>query len=412
MGPPPRPPIICYDLQPSSNSRRMSHVRSYGPSTGITKTPKVTLIPKTCNSFVADTTCWGSQALSPSESDGETPVKQPSPNPPKRTHMPTRASTILNERLQNKQYPDPAYNGYNTRLSQTSNMVSKTHSYRSADSPFAEVSKLNQPSSIKARHAYGQKLRLEAEERERRIENKKAQLAMQARLEEISAQLESAKRVHDNLLKTFGMSHNAAKYIQKQDQDYAKLRRKVDEFAETRAKELGRRVQQMKQFHQMQRVADEKAETRRKRDVSKLIHFRQGLSSTLNSESSTSQSTPTISPESSSSHMSSIFSPVNRNDTKSQTTIKSSPKKPSPAKFICLSRPKAPTTPEHLPETRPACNREPIDFSFYKPNPLEQQTLEITDMEFFNRVEDKTMLEVNELLYKMQSELKDLSDIR
>lgn len=412
MGPPPRPPIICYDLQTSSNSRRISHVRNYGPSTGITKTPKVTLIPKTCNSFVADATCWGSQALTPSESDGdgETPVNIPSPASSRRTYTSTRASAILNERMQNKQYPETAqaHNGYNS-LAYTSNMVSKAHSYRSANSLFIKNPNLNQPISIKARHAYGQKLRSEAEERERRIENKKAQLAMQAQLEDISSQLESAKRIQENLLKTFGMSHNAARYIQKQDQDYARLRQKVDEFAETRAKELTRRVQQMKQFHQMQRAADEKAETRRKRDVSKLIHFRQGLSSTLNSESSTSDSMSTISPDSCSSHMSTVFSPVNRDDTKPKTTIKNSPQKPSPAKFICLSRPKAPDQPS---ETIPTCNRESTDFSFYKPNPLEQQTLEITDIEFFNRVEDRTMLEVNELLYKMQSELRDLSDER
>lgn len=50
-------------------------------------------------------------------------------------------------------------------------------------------------------------------------------------------------------------------------------------------------------------------------------------------------------------------------------------------------------------------SQKPVDkFSFYKRNGLEE-TIEVTDLDFFEKVEDKTMLEVNELVFRMKSEL-------
>lgn len=47
-------------------------------------------------------------------------------------------------------------------------------------------------------------------------------------------------------------------------------------------------------------------------------------------------------------------------------------------------------------------------FSFYKYNPEAEDTVEVDDMDFFEKVEDKTMIEVNELLGRMQNVLKDM----
>lgn len=417
MAPPPRPPIICYDLQTNNNARRTSTTRSYAPATG--KTPKITLVRKSPAPIGAFADAyWGSQAISPSASEENTPTRR-RPQPAKRSIPSCKITSPMNERTQNKQYHRapvgqlPPY-----RL----NMVTDPQ----ISGLFGSSSSECRTNSVKTRHAYGQRLKQEAEERNRRRENKKAQLTMQAQLEEISSQLESAKRVQENLLKTFGMSHNAAKYIRQQDQEYARLRQKVDEFAETRAKELGRRVQEMKHYQELQRNAAEKAELRRLRDVSKINRCRRGLSSTLNdslttdspassSLINTGSSLSTTSPLSNCSSPISILSPISKTTIKSQSTlVKNTPERSVRADRILTPHSTATAPlPKHSKmstDKKPNSRLAHLNYSFYKPDPLNQQTLEITDTEFFNKVEDNTMLEIKDLLHSLQSQLKDLGE--
>ena len=266
--------------------------------------------------------------------------------------------------------------------------------------------------NLNARYIYGQRLRAEAEERDRRQQKRRQQIAMQAQLEQITAQLESAKRVQENLLKTFGMSHNAARYIRRQDEDFARLKKKVDQFSEIRSKELSKRIQQMKRFQDNQQIELKKANEKdvRLRDFSHPAHRRQTLSSTLNNSiSSSSPNTNTASPSSTISISSCCSSPMSGDEPNfSKHFIKSSRAEtfakatPPTSNLLSSSTPYERRSPGTL-------FQKPPDFTFYKQDPLKTgDTIEVTDIDFFEKVEDETMIEVNELLNKMQSVLRDL----
>lgn len=332
MAPPPRPPIICYDLRTNENIRPAAHSAPRIPVTSATvRKPKVTIVHR--------------NPLSRPKVVREPRVEK--------DYVPRYHSPII---LAQAPKEDPRCNSY------------------------------------KARFAYSQKLKSDAKERERRQENKRRQLAVQAQLDEITAQLEAAKRAQENLMKTFGMSHNTARYIQKQDEDFARLREKVDRFSECRSRELGNRIQQLK--------CNQDLNSKSRHYPTCTSSYNSGASSSTISISSCSspisiaeQTLPSFHLEESTttdpSSDCSILPPIQHN--RPNTSYKSITNDLTTNEQMFHATPKK-------------C------FSFYKYNPEANETVEVDDMDFFEKVEDKTMMEVNELLGRMQSVLRDMKN--
>lgn len=433
MAPPPRPPIICYDLQTNTNSRRAPGTRPRVPVTCATRKTKVTVVPREPNdiSRFAASACWYSENLDPEHVDENV---ENIPVGAQATLFQERKQTIFNSndvyvRAATRSRPRPelaAAEPYQFNKSPFIRQpINDQHLYQQQHHNYQQYEQTNRFNNNNLRHAYAKKLRHEAEEKQRRLEFKRQQLAMQNQLEEISAQLESAKRVQENLLKTFGMSHNTAKYIQKQDEDFAKLRQKVDQFAETRSRELGRRVQQMKRFHKLQVIEDKKAEDKRVRDMSELTHCKRTLSSTLNNSQGSSSQTTSNSNNTESSSSTISISPCSSPMSIDDHHIPSIHFVESPPSSTKRSKPQPPLkTAPSLTSSTPSKNflhrdissnklvsHKPADFTFYKRNPLENETIEVTDMEYFEKVEDETMIEVNGLMRRMQTDLKYINQV-
>lgn len=137
MAPPPRPPIICYDIQTNNNARRARCIRSYVPSTGATKTPKVTIVkqdPIPIGAFA--NAYWGSRTLSPISSEENTPIRR-RPPPTRSTTRQTvsrhRTTFKLDDRAQNKQSP------------KTTTGTSPIHHLNMATSPIHHLSMATSP---------------------------------------------------------------------------------------------------------------------------------------------------------------------------------------------------------------------------------------------------------------------------
>lgn len=262
--------------------------------------------------------------------------------------------------------------------------------------------------SLSARQNYSQKVKYEAEQRDKRKGYMRRKLAMQAQLEEINAQLDSVKRNCDYLLKTFGMSHNTAKYIQRYDEDLCKLKRKVEQFSETRSSELSRRIQQMKHFHELQANEDRKAEEKRSKDVSKVLHCRQNL---VNTQLNSSTSSNPLSSRDANNTANSSSSTVSISSCSSPMFVESSP----PPAFLShkirnspvSSSPPSSSTPSRK-EVAQEVSHKPAGFKFYT-GPSDNETIEVEDQDFFEKVEDQTMLEVNKLVGRLRSELNKFS---
>lgn len=416
MVPPPKPPIICYDLHTNTNARRTTCANYRVPSTGARCKTKVTIVQRDLNELDKAHAFWEQNSF-------VTNVHADVDRGEAETERQSTSRRNLNEYTDRNNYPRDRVLRVSTR-SRAKDTVEpylfSTHPFgagnQSRDNQKQPHSRMN---TNNVRHAYGQKLRQEAEERERRLERRRTHLAMQAQLEEISAQLEASKRIQENLLKTFGMSHNAAKYIQLQDENYAKLRQKVDQFAETRSKELGRRVQQMKRVKEYQQYEDKKAEERRLNELSgPLTHNKHTLSSTLNnslSSNSLNTNTATTNTENSSStiSLSSCSSSLSADDLMPSVHFVESPlsksRNPSQTTFPTSSSltPLTNSYRSHTNSSRVSNRSPPMEkFSFYKGN-HDDEILEITDMAFMEKIEDKSMLEVNELMKQLQSALDE-----
>lgn len=408
MSPPPRPPIICYDLQTNTNTRRAPCARYLAPVVGKNRQTKVTVIKRDQNELESAKAipCWHNVVSSNKQMPDDTeniPTVQRYP----RSNQRLRNQEKLFLRNSNRNLVEPEPNRFYTNL------------FASGHSPTAIKTQCN---STETRHAYGRKLKLELEEERHRQELKSKKIAAQAQLEEIRTQLESFKRLHDNLLKSFGMGHNTAKYVQKLDDECSRLRQNLDLVAKTRSRELGRRAQQMKRYHQRLQNEDRKAEEKRLRDVSRLTHCKHTFSSTLNNSLSSNSLTPntatnTTSSSSPTNSLSSCSSSMSTEE--HMPSVRFIEPSPSPTKMsrrqtrLHTSNPLPPQTPcrqnsirsnrlSHSPEEK---------FSFFKYDPQKhEETLEVEQEEFFEKVEDKTMIEVNELLKGLKTVLKDLKN--
>lgn len=256
MAPPPRPPVICYDIQPNVNPR-----------------PPIVQVPRAGH----------------------------------------RRKTVISVRP-----PEPSR-------------------------PAQDTKQFNRHI---ARFAYHDKLRNHVQEREREREKlretKKNRLLLQAQLDNVTAQLDVARKAHGDIIKTFGMGHSTAKYIERQEEETDNMRKKMIEITNNRSRESSRRVKQLEKLLEFQRGADKKI----------------------------------LSPQPDSS-MSSLSS-VSSVSSQSFSTSSSSP----PASLV-TSSPKRPT----------------------------DETIEISDMDFFEAVEDKTMIEVDALIGETRRLLNEINAI-
>lgn len=413
MAPPPRPPIICYDLQTNTNTRHALCARHHAPAVGGTRRTKVTVIHRDQNELNKSKAlpCWRHVA-----SPNRDQTRENSEN----FNLTNRRPAKSHQRNQSTSNQSLVF------LRNASNDLVDPKPFRFGTRPFQGGQSSKTPcNSNNVRHAYGQKLKDEIEEKRHQQELKNKKIAVQAQIEEIYTQLESFKRLHENLLKSFGMGHNTAKYVQKLDDECAKLRQNLDSVAETRSRELGRRAQQMKRYHQQLQQEDRKAEEKRLRDMSRLTHCKHTFSSTLNNSLSSNSLTPntvtnttsssptTISLSSCSSSMStderipSVHfvepSPPPNRAPKLQTRPRTSNLLPSPT--LSQNRRRDVTFSDRL-------SHSPKEkFSFFKYDPQKQEeTIEVSDEAFFEKVEDKTMIEVIELVKGLKTVLKDLDN--
>lgn len=367
MAPPPRPPIICYDLQTNTNVRRTSSTRYRVPVVGANRPTKVTVVQRDQNELDQSRAipCWNRHE---NHADEDKRIYDDSENIPRNQRV-LRSS----QRSQS--------------LKKRESLFSRTTSKDLVDpESYIFKSKLfekGQPSTCQsnghnARFAYGRKLKLENDEREHQQKLTNMKTALQTQLEKIYLQLESLKTWRESILESYGIGHNTAKYVQKFDNEYTKLKQNFDQIAEARSQELGRRAQQMKRQHKKLQEEDRIAEEKRLRDMSRLTHSKHKLSSTLNSSLSSNSLTP---------------------NTATDTT--------SPSPTISLS----PYSSSSTSTDEPARNLKQ-EYSFYKYDPQKEETLEVVDEDFFEKVEDKTMIEMFKIAREIKTFVKDLEELQ
>lgn len=94
---------------------------------------------------------------------------------------------------------------------------------------------------------------------------------------------------------------------------------------------------------------------------------------------------------------------------------KQSQNPPKTSSFLASS---TPNKVRHNHSTRSKCSPKELSilradeekkhFSFYKHDPLQEETLEITDLDFFHEIEDKTMLHIDELVNKNRANVEEV----
>lgn len=415
MPPPPKPPVICYDLQTNANARRTPCSRyRVSAIAGTSYKSKVTVISTEqsdlTNQLKTDT-CWHHSYEHEADDEYENSHRVP----------------IAYPGVSLKKWIDPPKQ-HSKQQTKTPNHLLKhrTDSYHTSR-PSSQDQTLAQTRRQQVRYEYDQKLKEKLRQKERLEERRRQEEEMRAELEKITLRLESVKKVHANLKHTYGMSHNAARYFQKTDEDYAHLKQKLDQFAQNRSRDAERQLQQKKKLYKYQQQEDKEAELKRLRGMSRLAHNeRNKLTSTLNGSLSPSSLTPASSITSTARHspsstisISTCSSPFSSSEElpkhnlshhNSQFVVKTSPSKKCP---VSPSTPSSSKTPNRYQSStlKTQAKRPVMDFSFYKGPPQDsRETLEVTDSNFLEMVEDKTMLEVNELLNKMQSVLGDSYD--
>lgn len=421
MPPPPRPPIICYDLQSNENLRRAPCTRYRVPVIGANRKNKVTIVnrePSDLSRFTASSCCYNHNFEDTyREDDTEnfrfsnaktTPVhdrKQIADNNNERF---VRVARKPRHHLELAQAEPYRFN----KSPFAQNTINSDYHHHLSDHQRLQDHE-NRFNNNNMRFAYSKKLKHELEEKERRREFARRRLNVQNQLEDLTAEVDSAKRSLDYLKKTFGMSHNSAKYIQLQDEELGRLRRKINQCADIRSRELAQRDRQMKRSHELRVIEDQKAEERRMRDMSELTHCKRGLSSTLNNSlSSNSQNTNNANNTQSSSStisISSCSSPMSMNEhIASVHFVESLPSSIEKAPHVSSSTPSRSFLRKNLSGNKKISHKPP-DFTFYKRNPLENETIEVTDMDFFEKAEDKTMMEVNDLVSKIRNTLSEMN---
>lgn len=366
MAPPPRPPIICYDLQTNTNARRTPSARYRLPVVGANRQTKVTVVHRDQNELDKSRAIpfWSRHE----NYDDEDNQKYDNPENTRGNQRVLRSShrsqilknrESLFSRASSKELVESEPYSIKTRLFESS-QPSTAHS-----------------NSVDKRFAYGRKLKLENDERENQKKLTNVKTALQTELEKIHAQLESLQAWRESILKSCGIGHNTAKYVQKFDDEYTKLKQGLDQIAEARSRERGRRAQQVKRHHKQLLEEDRIAEEKRLRDMSRLTHCKHKLSSTLNSSLSSNSLTPNTATDTTSSSPTISLSPYS-----SQTST-----------------------------DEPTHNLRQ-EYSFYKYDPQKEETLEVVDEDFFEKVEDKTMIEMFKIAREIKTFVKDFEELQ
>lgn len=439
MPPPPRPPIICYDIssngtvcrrriEPISSIRSRKPItptvtyKSYVPPTIISNSPRTKRYSNTLASSV--TSSHQRQSTSPYKLSTTNTTR--TSYPASSFAVPQRKTELehINSTAPTSQYSNNYCRSY--PINESNNATSGCNKNEDLNNNNGLL--YNKYNNVNARQAYGQKLRAEAEQREKQRHHELHHRAMIDKLEQIQAQLNELQKHHNILSNTYGMGHNAAKYIQRQDEEYAKLRQKVDQFAETRAKEITRQTQRARQYHELLQDKDRRNDERLK-DISNLHHPRchqkrelhlspvkgRNLNNSLSSTSSPTTITPSNSQGSSSTiSLSTCPSPMSTTDEQLAPPAPLTPQHHSSINHKSLNNNNS-----HLVKSshHVSFSTPPSQLSKYQMyqshhrDPYPNDTLEVTDMEFFAKVEDQTMIEANNLMNRLQSTLKDFKDI-
>lgn len=452
--PPPRPPIICYDLQTNKNLRPQ-HKCLHPTYTNLPRrqTQKVTVIHERPNlpPDALKPGCWHRPLTYDFETIEPTVDMLVDDG---LTELSSRKRSVRFEHQTTASDVDPI------TQQRTRARIPPVRPIRLQDynpESFISHTPPKRLTTNDIRHAYGQKLKQDAIERERMKIKMKKLAALPEDIAKTNKQLEAAGLLYENVSKNYGSGHNAAKYIERNDQEYANLHKKLEEVTDTRSKEVMRFEQRAKKLHNMQRTADLKLEEQRKRELARYKAQRATLSSTLNqslsdSSSPTSMVSSLSSPQTSSLATNRIgssstisFSSIGSSSVDSGHLSSPSLRSTDPQATRIIDRPNSrlrlpsalkqdkqlqtstllsnqiqPLTAlknrsnSMLPKTStPNVKRDSIfhsaleDFSFYKSDPNEK-TLEITDADFFEKMEDKTMIEINKLIKDVQSGFSDL----
>lgn len=415
MAPPPRPPIICYDLQTNTNLRRAPCTRTRVPVTCATRKTKVTVVPREPNDMrrFAVTPCWYQENLDSDQNENAENILVAAQTTPPRG----RKQTISNNndcyvRVATRSRPRPKLavaEPYN------SNKSSFNRQPISDQQQYHNYQHYEQKNGFNKRYAYGEKLRDEAERKKLKESQELARQNLIREISNIAAELESKKRFLENIGGYFGMGHLTAK--KKHDEDQVEWQQKYYRLAESHSRVLGRRAQQTERLRKLQVIEDKKAEDKRMRDMSELAHCRRTLSSTLsntlnNSQSSSSQTTSNSNSTGSSSSTLSI-SPCSSLMSIDDRIVESPPSSYKRAKLqpplhtaVSLTS----STPSrnflHRDTSRDkSISHKPPDFTFYKVNPDDNETIEVPAMEYFEKAED-SMMDINDLMRKLQTDLK------
>lgn len=91
--------------------------------------------------------------------------------------------------------------------------------------------------------------------RERQL--KQAKIDLQIQLEKMCRELQAIRLSCIEFQGTCGLSHNAAKYVNKQDEEFCKLKQKLQEYSKVRSHETDKKLKVMKKTLK-QRILDEK----------------------------------------------------------------------------------------------------------------------------------------------------------
>ena len=447
MAPPPRPPVICYDLFSGAPPRRQRRYLDTGLSNYVPP------VATTCSTYRTQNTLPPANTFVPKQvpvkviyNDSEHGVTQSTNN--------CGSGCFMGPTSRAQQPPSAIFAGPGNAIFGSRSTNPQT-----------------------TRLAYSQKLRSGNQRRERPKEEEDGHQSLRNLLETILLELNAVKKVQESMGSNYGTAHNAAKYIQMKEEENAELRRKIDKYHELLQTERQKLLQQKEKEKEKElevlRSREQVAEKKLMKDLSDIAHYRENmLSSTINGSispltsdltdspqldryqsrltsekqhsscrgSQGSSSTLSISPSSSSSPSSSQYSmhitsstpakrflPNSANLRNNTTHIINKPRQNIPQRSILSSSknrtrvlPKSNTSAKSIQFSTPIIprngvrvnphNSENSNFHDARFN-FDQSTLEITDTDFFQYVEDPTMMEMNALMDRLVPQLNQVKQL-
>lgn len=213
---------------------------------------------------------------------------------------------------------------------------------------------------------------------------------MRKELDKVTIMVESLKRAQNQQLETYGLSHNSAKYIQKLEEDYGRLRQKYNQMLATRKHEAIKFSQHLRQCQQMNtqpKTIPPARDTPTPTPPPQPLDFK--------------HSTPTncVRPNTSST-LAAVGGGSGRRSfigAHQPRTTKIGGRRDSQGNSRGSS-----STVSITSSSLSSLDKSPPTSKSY-----ENDTLEITDMRFFEKVEDMTMLEVEERMKRLGVILKE-----